>query len=83
MRSNSREINSPKSNTTPLTVSDTVESAEMFYPASSQEKSSEREENFAENLDQMSKGHSSESVASDKYYTPEEDGPFFADFTVS
>ena len=61
------------------TASSMSESADVFYPAS-EEQSSTRESHFSGNIDQMSKGHSSDSVTSEKYYTPDE---ISSDFTVS
>ena len=75
LRSTSREIKSP--NNTTRAMSD---SAEVFSPISSEEGT---EGHLSKNLDEMSKGHSSDSVTSDKYYTPEEDGQFLPQFTVS
>ena len=56
------------------------DSADLFYPASSGEQSSTRDGHTSEKVDQ---GHSSESVTSDNYYTPEEEGQFLPDFVVS
>ena len=56
------------------------DSADLFYPASSGGQSSTRDGHTSENVDQE---HSSESVTSDNYYTPEEEGQFLPDFVVS
>ena len=79
LRSTSREIKSP--NTAAHAMSD---SAGVFFPTSSGEHASGT--HSIENLDQSSKGskgHSSDSMTSDKYFTPEEDGQFLPQFTVS
>ena len=77
VRSSSLEIKFNK------TTSSTSDSADVFYPASSEEQSSAKEGRSGENVDQISKGRLSDSVPSDRYYTPDEEGQFFSDFTVS